>query len=434
MTQHPGAALPPYGSPPPSTPEPGVASAPGSDSDDRSVARPVRILALTTAALGLVVYLLGFLDEVVLSTLLAGPLLVGGALLTGAAVLPRAGRLLVPAAVAVTTGALLLLQLVASGGAPAIAVIALILAILEAAAAVGAVLLQTGVVSASALRSTTPKGQPPRQPAQAGPPPGYGPSGGYGQFGAPPMGYGRQQGYGSPLFSGGPTTVVTSIGDQPTHQQSAPPQSGGTPGSHGPPPGGAPTAGAQSGSAQPGGAQPGGARPGGPQPGGAPTGGPSGGPPPGYGQQGPYAPPPAGQAPSPYAAQPGFGDIRPGHAPEPAAQPGPPPAAAGGWDQPDRSDAVEDAPPTRHAAPSDDGAVDTPSTPGSSVGSGAPPTTGPTSVFPAAVGSPLPSRRRQEPSEGRHGQPAPDQDEPHVTEQLRHVPPEDRSGLREDSR
>ena len=429
MTQHPGAALPPYGSPPPSTPEPGAASGPGSDSDDRLAARPVRILALTTAALGLVVYLLGFLDEVVLSTLLAGPLLVGGALLTGAAVLPRAGRLLVPAAVAVTTGALLLLQLVASGGAPAIAVVALILAILEAAAAVGAVLLQTGVVSASALRSTTPKGQPPRQPAQAGPPPGYGPSGGYGQFGAPPMGYGRQQGYGSPLFGGGPTTVVSSIGDQPTHQQSAltaarwdarEPWSA--------------TRGRQ------GGAQPGGSQPGGPP---AP-GSPSGGPPPGYGQQGPYAPPPAGHAPSPYAAaQPGYGDIRPGHPSEPAAQPGPgdgrpgsgpPPPAAGGWDQPDRPDAVEDAPPTRHAAPTDDGAVDTPSTPGSSVGSGTPPTTGPTSVFPAAVASPLPSRRRQEPSEGRHGQPAPDQDEPHVTEQLRHVPLEDRPGLREDSR
>lgn len=424
MSQPAGTALPPS-----STPGPGAGAGSGSGPDSRLATGPIRLLALTTAALGLVVYLLGFLDEVVLSTLLAGPLLVGGALLTGAALLPGAGRLLVPAAVAVTTGALLLLQLVASGGAPAIAVVALILAILEAAAAVGAVLLQTGLVTAPARRSATPKGYPPRQQAQPGPPPGYGPSGGYGQFGAPPMGYGQQQGYGSPSFGGAPTAVVSPVGDQPAHPQSAPPQPGGTPTGHGPPPGVG-----QPGVAQPGVAQPGSA---------------SGGQQPGYGQPGPYAPP-AGHGPPAYVAaqpgygavQPGHGDARPGYGPD-AAEPGSgdvrpgqgPPPAASGWDQPpDRSDAVEDAPPTRHAAPSGDGAVDTPSNPGSALGSGAPPTTGPTSVFPAAIDSPLPSRRRPEPSEGRHGQPDPDRDEPHATEQLRHVQLEDRPDRRDDPR
>jgi hypothetical protein len=110
---------------------------------------PVAELALVAAGLGLVVYLLGFVTDFGIGSLVFGPLLVGGGLLAGTAVLPGVGnRMVVPAAVAVVTGALLLLQVVVGGTASAVAVAALVLALLEAAAAVGAVLLHLGVVPA----------------------------------------------------------------------------------------------------------------------------------------------------------------------------------------------------------------------------------------------------------------------------------------------
>ena len=55
-----------------------------------------RLLALIGAGLGVVIYLLGFFGESGLTTSLTGPLLLGGGLLAGAAVLPKVGRVLVP--------------------------------------------------------------------------------------------------------------------------------------------------------------------------------------------------------------------------------------------------------------------------------------------------------------------------------------------------
>ena len=110
---------------------------------------PVAELALVTAGLGMVIYLLGFVADFGLGSLLLGPLLVGGGLLAGTAVLPGVGnRMLVPATVAVVTGALLLLQVVVVGTDSAVVVGALVLALLEAAVAIGAVLLHLGALPA----------------------------------------------------------------------------------------------------------------------------------------------------------------------------------------------------------------------------------------------------------------------------------------------
>ena len=110
---------------------------------------PVAELALVTAGLGMVIYLLGFVADFGLGSLLLGPLLVGGGLLAGTAVLPGVGnRMLVPATVAVVTGALLLLQVVVVGTDSAVVVGALVLALLQAAVAIGAVLLHLGAVPA----------------------------------------------------------------------------------------------------------------------------------------------------------------------------------------------------------------------------------------------------------------------------------------------
>jgi hypothetical protein len=73
---------------------PGAAPAP---------ARPVRVLALVAAALGVVSYLLGFVGNA--GTIdLARLLVIGGGLLAAGAVLPRAGRALLPAAVMAGVG------------------------------------------------------------------------------------------------------------------------------------------------------------------------------------------------------------------------------------------------------------------------------------------------------------------------------------------
>src|SRR5437870_4632998 len=78
-----------------------------------SPGRPVRVLALASAVLAVVFALLGFLGAVT-ATDLAGALVLGGGLLAGAAALPRAGPVLVPAAVAAGVGVVGLLQAVAT--------------------------------------------------------------------------------------------------------------------------------------------------------------------------------------------------------------------------------------------------------------------------------------------------------------------------------
>jgi Family of unknown function (DUF5336) len=151
---------------------------PRPETSEPSSSGPVAELALVAAGLGLVVYLLGFVTDIGLGTLLYGPLLIGGGLLAGSVVLPAAGpRVLVPAAVATTTGALLLLQVVVDGRDSPVAIGALVLAVLQAAAAVGAALLQAGVVRAPRPR--------PKKAVAVAPPsafPGYPQQPGYPQF------------------------------------------------------------------------------------------------------------------------------------------------------------------------------------------------------------------------------------------------------------
>ena len=139
---------------------------------DRPRSGPVAELALVAAGLGVVVYLLAFVDDVGPRSSLIVPLLLGGGLLAGSVALPtvRAG-VLVPSAVAAVTGALLLLQDTAGGTSSVVGIGALVLALLEAAAAGGAALLHAGVL----------RGRP-RAKKAAAPPAGYPQQPGYPAF------------------------------------------------------------------------------------------------------------------------------------------------------------------------------------------------------------------------------------------------------------
>jgi Family of unknown function (DUF5336) len=129
-------------------------------------------LALVAAGLGLVIHLLGYVEDIGLRAYLAGPLLLGGGLLAGSVALPTVRvSVLVPSAVATLTGALFLLQSVVNGSASAVAVGGVVLALLEAAAATGAALLHAGVVRAR-----------PRARKAAAPPAGYPPPPGFPAF------------------------------------------------------------------------------------------------------------------------------------------------------------------------------------------------------------------------------------------------------------
>lgn len=214
-------APPSYGPPP--IPGPGAMAEPPTSaianprhaSEPQLAPGPARLLALAAAGLALVVYLLGFVGEFSLTTAYVAPLLVGGGLLAGAALLPKVGRVLVPAAVLLTTGTLVLLQIVVGspGETPTVGMIALLLAVLASAAAVGAVLLDAGLVKAPSPRSSGSAGHPP-QSYPGGYAPGYGQQqqGGFGQYGAPQAGYGQpgypgpvgQPGYGQPQPYGTP--------------------------------------------------------------------------------------------------------------------------------------------------------------------------------------------------------------------------------------
>jgi hypothetical protein len=156
------------------------------------------VLAIATGGLGLVIYLLSFSADVggYLRTGLVGVLLLGGALLAAASALPKAPATLVPAAVLVVTGTLWLLIDVTNGPAflgpasevvttPGLAVVALVLAFLESAVCVVALLAQAGIVK------MTPRPGPYPQP-QWGPPPGGYPGG------PGPGGYPGQQSVGPP--------------------------------------------------------------------------------------------------------------------------------------------------------------------------------------------------------------------------------------------
>jgi hypothetical protein len=114
----------------------------------RLVPGAARALVLVAGALGLVIYLLGFVGEVSVTSSFGGPLVVGGGLLAGVAVLPRVGRVLAPAAVLTGTGALFLLQLAIGIGWPPVVLVATGLAFVETAAVVGALLLDNGLSTA----------------------------------------------------------------------------------------------------------------------------------------------------------------------------------------------------------------------------------------------------------------------------------------------
>jgi len=138
----------------PEAPEGGRAPAdgptvPAADRTERPRSGPVTELALVAAGLGLVVYFLAFVDDVGPTSSPIVPLLLGGGLLAGSVAVPTVSvRMLAPAAVLAVTGALLLLHAVVTGRNSAIVVGGLVLALLEAGAAVGAVLLHAGVVHA----------------------------------------------------------------------------------------------------------------------------------------------------------------------------------------------------------------------------------------------------------------------------------------------
>lgn len=282
-----------------------------------------KILAIAAGGLGLVIYILSFTDGAggYLRDLV-GVLLLGGGLLAGASVLPKAPATLLPGTVVALTGALFLLVSVTKGpsfldlpgvvgGTPALAVVAIILALLESAACVAAVLLDAGLVK----MAMTPR--PSRMPQRAwGPVAGAPPQGAYpgGYPGAvgPPGGQPAGGWPGPGAYPGGPGGYPGAAGGYPGVAGGYPGGPGGYPGVASGYPGAA--------SGYPGapGSQPGGAGPGG-YPGQPPAAAPAGGGAAGQpqpdlsqtlehrGMQDPYAGQygqPAHQ-PGPYGAEPG---------------------------------------------------------------------------------------------------------------------------------
>ncbi|SDE91034.1 DUF5336 domain-containing protein [Pseudonocardia oroxyli] len=193
-----------------------------------ALAGPARTMVMAGTGLAVVVWLLGFFSVFPIVQV-APALLLGGGALAAVALLPRADRFLIPAAVLAAVGFLLLVQLgvlgsqvagLAGGSLGGIEIAALVLAFLEAAVLVGAVLLEAGVVSLPA-----PKPAAPPQPYYGGqyPPPQ---GGGYQQqptpysYGYPPQqqpygGYPQQPGYGPPQGWGGPAEAQAGYGQPP---------------------------------------------------------------------------------------------------------------------------------------------------------------------------------------------------------------------------
>lgn len=192
-----------------------------------------KILAIATGGLGLVIYFLSFTDDVGgFLRGLTGVLLLGGGLLAAASVLPKAPATLVPAAVTVVTGTLVLLIDVAAGpsllggsGAevPGLAIVALILAFLESAAVVLALLMAAGLVNMTPRPRSRPRQS--WEPQQAGGYPGQAVPGGY--PGPPvPGGYPGQGGY--PTVGGYPDQgSYSGQGGYPDQQPPVGPPSGG---------------------------------------------------------------------------------------------------------------------------------------------------------------------------------------------------------------
>ncbi|CCH35041.1 DUF5336 domain-containing protein [Actinosynnema sp. NPDC047251] len=177
------------------------------------------ILPLVAAGLGLIAYLLAFADDVSSGSV---EYLLAAAALAGLTVLPKAPKLLPAAAVLSVVPTLLFLQAIikSSGGVKGMSVVLLIIALLESAAIVLALLLDAGIVKFEPKPANPYGGQPggwsPQSgafPQQGQPQPGqYGPPSG--QFGAPVQ---PQQPGGAPQ----PTSYMPQPGqfNQPGQQQ-----------------------------------------------------------------------------------------------------------------------------------------------------------------------------------------------------------------------
>jgi hypothetical protein len=189
---------------------------PGSTSPgEQQLPGPARLLALLAAGLALVIYILGFVEDTQLINRIGGLLVIGGGLLGAAALLPKAGRVLVPASVLALLGSLALLQETAAGfEVPTTTIIAVILAFLLTIVLVGAVLLEAGIVKVPAPRPHAAYPQQGYGGYGGQQPPGYG---GYGQFPEQGGGYGgaaQQPGYGQqgPYGAGGPAAGQPGYG------------------------------------------------------------------------------------------------------------------------------------------------------------------------------------------------------------------------------
>lgn len=269
------------------SPPPGASRQPVSPGNDSPslVAR----LPLVAAGAGLLAYLLAFFTAQSAAAFVGIPgfCLITAAALAGMRFLPKAPNTLYAAGPLAAAGALVLLQVVLRGGAGAMLIVIMIVALIQLGAVTGALLWEAGVVGTPSAGRPRPM-PPPSNPSHFRPPPGgwSPPSGGPGQPGPFPPPGGRPQGGPGP----GPA-------QQPQFPPSGPQQQGGrNPG----PPGGR-----QGG--QPGGQQGGGATQQIPPPTSGQTGPPPGGiagtlsPPSGQ----PVTPPPSGgsKAPPPSGAQ-----------------------------------------------------------------------------------------------------------------------------------
>ncbi len=183
-----------------------------------SPGRPARVPALASAALAVVFALLGFMGAVP-ATDLAGALVLGGGLLAGAAALPRAGRVLAPAAVAASVGVVGLLQaVVVSRGGGGLLIAASAVAVLTWVATVVAALMDAGVFGSRAPRAAV------ASAPQATP--------------APAPAWAPVEGWQPNAYPADPT--MTYVGRQPTGQQAFGPSVGGQAGGGQPVPAGAP--------------------------------------------------------------------------------------------------------------------------------------------------------------------------------------------------
>ena len=203
---------------------------------------PARMVVLVGAVLALLTYLCAFFGASVL--LFPITLVVGGGVLGLMALLPGVGRVL-PAATAISvTGFLMLLLGITSSTSAAVggAVgwVALAFGLLSAAALVGALLLDIGLVAMPAPKPAREQAAGPQGPWNQ---PGYGPAPGQPGYAPNPGGYGPQPGYGEGYpgqpgaFGQPPGYAPQGYGPQPGHGGYAPqgygPGYGGGPGGPG---------------------------------------------------------------------------------------------------------------------------------------------------------------------------------------------------------